>query len=176
MVGKSIKIAFLVMIFGLLFAYLYDKIAIIKSSTEAVLDPTAGFLLAFNPTIGMIVITAIVSVILTLVQKYTTDQVELRKLRSEQKLLQEEMKKYKDHPQKLLELNKKQMEFIPKTFDLTMGSLAYTALPIFLFFRWFSNYFTLNPTEFFGFMSWFWAYLVLSVIFSMIYRKVFDMP
>ena len=124
----------------------------------------------------MIIITAIISLILSLVQKYATDQESLKQLKSEQKLLQEEMKQYKDHPEKLMELQKKQLEFIPKTMDLTMAPVLYTAIPIILFFRWFSEYFTMNPEKILGFFSWFWAYLIFSIVFSIVFRKVFKMP
>lgn len=165
-----------VMVFGLLFSFIYPSVPAIKNSIHFILDPTAGALLNWNATYGLIIITAIISLILTLVQKFTTNQEELRKLRKEQKLLQEEMKLYKDHPEKLMALQKKQFEFMPKTMDLTMGSIIYTTLPIILFFRWFYEYFAAHPAPILGFMSWFWAYLLFSIIFSMIYRKVFDMP
>jgi len=174
--NKGIKIALIVMVIGFAFSFVYPKVPILKQSIHAVLNPTFGTLLNYNATIGLIIITAIMSLILTLVQKYTTNQEELRKLRAEQKILQEEMKKYKDHPEKLLELQKQQLAFMPRTMDITMGSMAYTAIPILLFFRWFYDYFAENPVKIFGFMGWILAYLLLSIIFSMIYRKVFDMP
>jgi len=85
------------------------------------------------------------------------------------------MKKFKNDPGKMLELNKKQMEFIPKTFDLTMKPIIYTAIPFVLFFRWFSDYFSISFVgfKFFGFLSWFWFYLIFSIIFSTIFRKAF---
>lgn len=173
---KAMKIYILVMLVSFGIVGLWNKFPIIKNSISAVLNPTAGNLLDFNVTLGMIVVTAIITLLLTLVQKYTTDQESLRQLRKEQKLLQEEMKLYKDNPQKMLELQKKQFEFFPRTMDLTMSSLIYTSVPILLFFRWFSDYFATNPVKIFGFFSWFWAYLILSILFSMIFRKVFDMP
>ena len=87
--------------------------------------------------------------------------------------MQEEMKKYKDDPAKLLEFNKKQMEKIPETMKITMRPLMYTMIPFILFFRWFGDYFTaLEGFKFFGFLSWFWFYLIFSIVFSTILRKV----
>jgi len=60
----------------------------------------------------MFLIVIVLSFIMTLVQKYGTDQETLRELKKEQKMLQQEMKKYKDNPDKLLEFNKKQFEII----------------------------------------------------------------
>lgn len=164
---------FIVLIASLLIASFWDKLLVIKHSVHAVLDPSAGALLNWNVTYGMILLTLIITLITTLFQKYTTDQETLRELKKEQKLLQEEMKKYKDHPEKLIELQKKQFEFIPKTFQLTMRPLLFTGVPVFLFIRWFMDYFSAIPEfRFFGFLTWLWFYIICSIIFSVILRKV----
>ena len=83
------------------------------------------------------------------------------------------MKKYKDHPEKLMEFQKKQMEFIPKMMRVSMRGIVYTAIPLILFFRWFRDFFSLiGDPQFFGFLSWFWFYLIGSMIFSSIFRKI----
>jgi len=168
---KGMTIMLLVMIASFVIAAAWN-VPIIKNSVHYVLDPSAGKLIELSPLWGMIVIVFVITLILTLVQKYTTNQNELRKLKEEQKILQEEMKKYKDSPEKLMEFNKKQMEFIPKTFDLTMGSIIYTFVPIVLFFRWFNDIFAVINYKYFGFLSWIWFYLIFSIIFSSILRKV----
>lgn len=176
MLTKGIKIAFLVMVLGLVFTLIYPKIPGLAYGINAILSPTLGTLLNWNVSLGMIIITGGIALILVLVQKYTVDQDSLRQLKKEQKLLQEEAKKYRDNPQKLLEINKQQLQFLPRTMDLTMAPVIYTAIPLLVFFRWFSDYFAANPAKVFGILGWFWAYLIFSVIFSMIFRKVFDMP
>ena len=148
----------------------------VKEFVGSFMDPVFGRLIEINVYLGFIVIVGLITFLLTLAQKYLSDQAQLKEIRKEQKYLQEEMKKYKDHPEKLLELQKQQLAFMPRTMDITMGSMAYTAIPILLFFRWFYDYFAENPVKIFGFMGWIWAYLLLSIIFSMIYRNVFDMP
>ena len=96
-------------------------------------------------------------------------------MKKEQKILQEEMKKYKDNPEKIMELQKKQLEFIPKTMKLSMRAIAYTGIPLILSFRWFMDYFELIPEfKFFGFFTWFWFYLVFSIIFSSVLRKIMN--
>jgi len=170
---RGMTIMLLVMLAGFAIAGAWNY-PIIKDSVHFVLDPSVGALLNLNPMFGMIVIVFFIVLITTLIQKYATNQEELKKLKQEQKILQEEMKKYKNQPDKLLEFQKKQLEFVPKTFDLTMKSLVYTFIPIILFFRWFNDYFTTNLVnyKFLGFLSWFWFYLIASIIFSSILRKV----
>ena len=164
-------IMFIVMIASFLIAGMWNSVPVIKNTVHLILDPTAGFILDWNKTYGMLLVVAVISLVLTLVQKYGTDQATLRELKKEQKLLQEEMKKFKDQPEKILELNKKQMEMIPKTFDITMKPLIFTFVPFILFFRWFQEYF-LTGYRFFGFLSWFWFYILFSIVFSSIFRKI----
>lgn len=173
--NKGMKTILIVMVVSLAIGGLWNHLPFIKDTIHAILNPTVGVLLNWNVDWGMVIITGLVVLGMTLIQKYTTDQETLRNIKKEQKLLQEEMKKYKDHPEKLMALQKKQLEFIPKTMDITMRPLAYTIIPIILFFRWFSDYFALHEgVKIFGLLGWLWAYLVFSIIFSMIFRKIFN--
>ncbi len=163
----------IVMILSLVIAGFWDSVPFLKNVVHAVLDPSTGALLNWNLTWGMMILVFLVSLFTTLVQKYATDQETLRELKKEQKILQAEMKKYKDHPEKLMELQKKQFEFIPKTMKLSMRAIMFTGIPFILFFRWFMDVFTtLGEPKFFGFLSWFWFYLIFVMIFSSILRKI----
>lgn len=171
----SFKGIFIVMIISLMIAFFWDNSSFIKNSAHSILDPTVGLLLNWNITWGMTIIILFISVIMTLAQKYGTDQETLREMKKEQKTLQEEIKKYKEHPQKMVELQKKQMEFIPKMMKISMRPMIYTAIPLILFFRWFMDFFTLaGDPKFFGFLSWFWFYLIGSIVFSSVLRKILN--
>lgn len=171
----GMKILFVIMLVSILIATLWNSVPAIKQTVHFILDPTAGSLLKWNTTYGMLILVLIISLIIILFQKYGTDQETLRQIKKEQKEAREEMKKYKNDPEKLLEFNKKQMEKIPKIFEITMRPLIYTFVPLILFFRWFYDFFSAPGMEnfrFFGFLSWFWFYLIFSIIFSSIFRKV----
>jgi len=169
---KSMTLLLIVMIISFVVAGLWNSVPVIKETVHLVLDPTAGSLLNWNIMIGMFAIIILINLIMTLVQKYGTDQETLRQMKKEQKELQEEMKKYKDHPEKMLEFQKKQLEIIPKTFDLTMKPLLYTIIPFILFFKWFGDYFILNPYKYFGFMNWIFFYILASIFISSFLRKL----
>lgn len=170
----SFKGIFIVMLISLLIAFFWKSIPWIRNAAHAVLNPTAGVLLNWNLTIGMLVIVLFIAVIMTLIQKYATDQKTLREMKKEQKELQGEIKKVKEHPEKMMELQKKQFAFLPKMMKMSMRPIVYTAIPLILFFRWFMDYFdALGNIKFFGFLSWFWFYLLGSIIFSSILRKIF---
>ena len=98
---------FLVMLASILIAGLWSYIPIIKKITHTILDPSVGFLLNWNIYFGMFFVVFVISLGMTLAQKYLTDQETLRKMKEEQKLAKEEMKKYKNEPEKLLPTQKK---------------------------------------------------------------------
>ena len=169
-------------IISMVIVIFWNQVPLISQTVHAILDPTFGNLLNWNPTIGMIIIVLILSIVTTLMQKYLTDQETIKELKKDQKEIQKEMKKYRDHPDKLLEFNKKQMEIMPKLMELTMRPAMYTILFFVLFFRWFGDYFTNSEVVFLGiikagssflFPGWVWFYLICSIIASSILRKVF---
>src|SRR3989344_2736400 len=129
---KAMRTLFLVMIVSLAIATFWNQVPIIKQTVGVVLNPTAGRLLDYNANIGMILFAGIISLFITIIQKYTTDQETLREIKKEQKLLQQEMKKYREHPEKFLELQKKQFGMFPRTMEITMRPVMYTSIPIIL--------------------------------------------
>ena len=164
---------FIAMIVSLAIAFFWDNYTFIKNTAHKILDPTAGLLLNWNITFGMILIIFVISVFMTIIQKYATDQKTLKEMKEEQKKLNEEMKKVKDNPEKMMQLQKEIMKITMPMMKLSMRPVVYTAIPIILFFRWFMDFFAANEGfRFFGFFSWFWFYLIFSIIFSSILRKV----
>lgn len=174
--NKGIRTLLIVSVIGLLVAFFWNALPIVKSTVHIILDPTLGNVLDWQASWGLLLISAGISLITSLLQKYTTDQETLKAIRAEQKLLSEQMKSFKEHPEKMMELQRKQMELIPKTMDITMRPALYTAIPFILLIRWFGDYFASNTVEIFGVLSWLWAYILFAIVFSMIFRKVFKLP
>ena len=163
------------MFITLILASLWDKIPAIKNAIHYVLDPSAGALLNWNLNIGMLIVVFIITAITTVVQKYATDQKTLKEMRKEQKEMQKQMKEFKDHPEKMMELQKKQFAMMPKQMKLSMRAIVYTGIPFILFFRWFTDYFvTAGSPKFLLGLGWFWFYLITAIIFGSILRKWWD--
>lgn len=174
--NRGLRTLFIISLLGIVVAFFWNTIPFIKESVHFVLNPTAGRLLDWDVSWGLLFISVGISLITSLLQKYTTDQETLRSIKSEQKLLSDQMKQFKEHPEKMLELQKKQMALIPKTMDITMRPALYTAIPFILLIRWFRDYFIGMDVKIFGFMSWIWAYILFAILASMIFRKVFKLP
>ena len=171
----SFRPIIIVMIISLIIAGMWDKLPGIRKAVHFLFDPTAGALLNWELTVGMLIIVFVLTLITTLVQKYATDQKTLKEIKKKQKEIQKQMKEFKDHPEKLKDLQKKQFAMFPKQMKLSMRGIAYTGIPFILLFRWFYDYFEIigNP-KFFGFLGWIWFYLIAAMIFSSIMRKKLD--
>ena len=171
----SFKPIIFVMLISLVIAFYWDKLPWISNAVNYLLNPTAGFLIEWNLNWGMLIIVAVITIITTFVQKYATDQKTLKELKKESKEIQKQMKEFKAHPEKMLELQKKQFALFPKQMKLSMRAIAYTGVPFILFFRWFSDYFTAagSPKFIFG-LGWFLFYLLSTIIISSILRKQMD--
>ena len=160
------------LLFSMLIAVYWNKSPQVSDFFHSILDPVFSPLLNWNIFLGMSLIVLVLSILMTLVQKYCVDQESLKEIKKRQKEIQKEMKEYREHPEKIAELSKEQFEFMGKMMKISMGSIVYTAIPFILLFRWLSDYFSLIDYSFFGVLSWFWFYLLASIVFSSILRKI----
>ena len=113
------------------------------------LNPTLDFLLGWvlllPPLWGILIITAIISVIITLVYKYATDQGLMKSLKTEMKELQKQMKELKEHPE---EVKKIQSKFMSLNGKYTMESFKpslYYLIPLLVIFGWLSGNMGYDP-------------------------------
>ena len=85
----SFKPIFFVMVVSLIIAFYWDKIDFIKNSVHAVLNPSAGALLNWDVTFGMLIIVFVIGLVTTIVQKYATDQKTLKELKKNRRFFRE---------------------------------------------------------------------------------------
>ncbi len=164
---KGFIIYFAVLLISLFIGAQWNNLPTVRTVVHALLDPTAGALLEWNVWIGFVVVVGIISFILMGVQRIFVDQKEMRALKEEQKFIQKEMKKYAEHPEKMMEFQRRQLQTISKTFHLMAYSFMVTAVPIILFFRWFQE--ILLPI--WG-NWWVLYYLIGAIAFSSLFKKV----
>ena len=164
------------MVVSLAIVTLWDQVPIIKEGVNSILNPTAGKLIYWNTTLGSLIVFFVIALFTTLVQKLVTDQETLKEIKEEQKKLQKEIKKYRQDPEKSMQLQK---DALPKTFEmmeLQMKGSFFTIIPFILLIRWFQDFYeTIGDPTFLGFMSWFWFYLLSLIVLSSILRKIFKM-
>ena len=133
-----------------------------------------GGLISYNPLYGLLLVSFLITLIITLVYKFMTNQKELKDIQDKTKEIREQMKIHKDNPQKISELQKKSLEISMGSFKHQFKPMIVTLLPILIIFGWLRDtYVNYNSLNFLGFInSWIWTYIVSAFIFSIILRKL----
>ncbi len=125
-----------------------------------------------SPRTGVILAALLVSLFVSLVNYFVLDKAKMHEIKQKQKSLQEEMKKHKDNPQKLMELQKEMFSHMGETMRHSIKPMLFTFIPLILLFPMLRS--ILLTTEIAK--TWFWWYLVSSFIGSMIFRKLLKLP
>ncbi|MEA3378068.1 MAG: EMC3/TMCO1 family protein [Nanoarchaeota archaeon] len=141
---------------------------------ESIFDPTLGRVLNSLPQPwGLLIISFLLTALITLVYKYATDQEIMGTLKGDIKSLQNEMKQFKDNPSKAMELQKKAMSKNMEYMKYSFKPMLITFIPLIIIFGWLRGHYTVigNPDVFFG-LSWLWSYIIFSMVFSILIRKI----
>ena len=117
------------------------------------------------PKISIIIISFIVTLLITIVRYYTTDRERMKEIRDRQKALRLEMKQYKDHPEKMMEINKKMLEDMPEQMKHSLKPMMITLIPTLIVFAWLRSTYALTSIS----GSWLWWYIGASICFGILF-------
>lgn len=121
------------------------------------------------PAASLIIISALVTLVSTLVTKWLTNQEHLKSLKVRQKEIQKDLKNHKPGEKMFQELQAEMLQISMATMKSSFKPLLVTMIPFLLLFVWIKNtYEVLLP-------HWIWYYIISSIAFSLIYRKLFKM-
>jgi len=109
------------------------------------LDPVLSPFLLMPPFWGILVLTGLLTVILTLVYKWTTDQVLMKQLKDDLAAFQKEMKENKSDTDKVFALQKKAMDANMKYMMESFKPTLFTFLPMILIFGWLAGHYAFEP-------------------------------
>ena len=107
---------------------------------------------------AVIALALLISLIIIIITKYTTDQTLMKKLKDDMKANQKQAKELKSEPAKALELQKKTMEMNMKYMTHSLKPTLITFIPIILIFGWMSANFayeSIKPQQEFSIMAFF---------------------
>lgn len=107
---------------------------------------------------AVILLALIVSVIIVVITKYTTDQALMKKLKEETKEYQKQIKALRNEPSKAMEVQKKAMEVNMKYMSQSLKSTIITFIPIIIIFGWMSSTFayeSIKPQQEFSVTAFF---------------------
>ncbi|MFH1638259.1 MAG: DUF2208 family protein [Candidatus Woesearchaeota archaeon] len=138
---------------------------------------TLGPVLALPNPLGILIVSFILTMLITLLYKYMTDQELMKSLKEEMKSMQNEIKKLKEEPEKMMKKQKEVMQKNMKYFMHSMKPNLISFIPIIFVFTWLRKYYTElgNPAilSIGGLnLSWLWTYIIFSIILSLVLRKV----
>ena len=139
---------------------------------ENLFNSTFGWSIEISPIFGLIFISFILTLLITLVYKYLTDQELMKTLKDDVKFLQKKMKEFKDNPKKVMEIQKEAMEKNTKYMMQSLKPTLITLIPLIFIFGWLRNRYTGIDLNLLFIHNWIWGYIIFSVIFSIILRKI----
>jgi len=128
-------------------------------------------LIQINPRISIVILSLIASLIITIISYFLTDRGKMKEIRERQKEIRLELKQVKNDPEKVMELNKKMMQDFPEQMRASLKPMIVTIVPILIFFGWLKS--TFAGTDIAG--TWLWWYIISSIIFSILIRKIFGL-
>ena len=96
---------------------------------------------------AVVILSFIVSLIIILITKYTTDQSLMKKLKDDIKEHQKQIKELKNEPAKVMEVQKKTMELNMKYMMHSLRPTIITFIPIILIFGWMSSTFAFDSIK-----------------------------
>ena len=112
---------------------------------ENILNPIFSPLLNLPTLLAVILLSFLVSLIITVVYKFTTDQNLMKQLKEEMKEFQKEIKDLKKEPERAMEVQKRSMQTNMKYMMYSMKSTLYSIIPIILIFNWMNANFAFDP-------------------------------
>lgn len=112
---------------------------------ENVLNPIFAPLLNLPTIWAVILLSFFISLIITLIYKYTTDQNLMKQLKEEMKAFQKQIKELKKEPERAMQVQKQAMKTNMKYMTQSMKSTLYSFLPIILIFGWMNGNFAFDP-------------------------------
>ncbi len=107
---------------------------------ENILAPIFDPLLVLPIFWVVLIMSFVITVIITLIYKYTTNQSLMKDLKDEMKALQKEMKELRNNPKQMMAVQKKAMQTNMKYMSHSLRSTLFTFIPIILIFGWMNSH------------------------------------
>ena len=109
------------------------------------LDPIFNPLLALQPILVILIMSITITAIMTVMYKIFTDQKLMKKLKTEMKALQKQVKEFSQHPEKMAAAQKEMMAKNMQYMKHSMRPTLITMIPIILIIGWMGSHLAFNP-------------------------------
>ncbi|MEK6938755.1 MAG: EMC3/TMCO1 family protein [Nanoarchaeota archaeon] len=112
---------------------------------DPVFNPVFLWLLDLSPFWGLVVLALIISIIVTLVYKYFTNQTEMKRMKEEQKEFQKRMKELRSNPPEMMKVQKEAMKVNMEYMKHSFKPMLITMIPVLLIFGWMAGHLSFEP-------------------------------
>jgi uncharacterized membrane protein (DUF106 family) len=104
----------------------------------SLLDPVLGWMLVLPMWFSLLLFSLFMTIVLSLVQKFATDQSEMKYLKEQVKKSQKELKKHKEDPKKMAQVQQQAMQANMRYTMKSMKPTLFTIVPFLFLFAWLS--------------------------------------
>ncbi len=111
---------------------------------ETILDPILGWSLNMPLWLAILILSFLISLVITVVYRFATDQKEMKRLKEKTKKFQKEMRSHRDDPKKLAKIQKEAMSVNMTYMGKSLKPTLYTMIPLLFIFLWMNNAFALE--------------------------------
>ena len=122
-------------------------------------------LLLRNPKASIIILSVLVTLFMTLVTKYTTNQDRMKELKKIQKACNIKFKEHRDNPEEMAKIQKEMFACSTELMKYSFKPLLITFIPLIIFFWWIRGVY--SPVL----SGWLWWYIGAGIISSIVIRK-----
>ena len=123
-----------------------------------------------NPKISIILISIVVTFISSIITKWLTNQEHLKSLKARQKELQEEIKKHKNNPAKMSEIQSEILQITGTMMKSSFKPMLVTMIPFLILAYWINSIYLPIMGKW-----WILYYLISSIVASIYFRKLLKM-
>ena len=121
-----------------------------------------------NPKAAIIILSIGVTLVMTLVTKFFTDQIKIKELKDRQKELQKKSKEARGNQKEMEKISQEILTISMEMMKHSFKPLLITFIPLLLLFWWARKAFVVTSLA----NSWIWWYIGASLVSSMIFRKI----
>jgi len=122
------------------------------------------------PRTSLLVISLTVTLVMTLVTKYFTDQKRMKELKEMQKSCQIKLRDNKGDLKKQTEIQSEMLSCSLEMMKYSFKPMFITFIPLLILFAWIRGIYSVTEIA----STWIWWYLVSGIVSSIVLRKILD--
>ncbi|MEK6901770.1 MAG: EMC3/TMCO1 family protein, partial [Nanoarchaeota archaeon] len=112
---------------------------------DTIFNPVFLPLLELNVFVGIIILSALITLVVTLGYKYFSNQDEMKRLKERQKEFQAQMKSMRDKPEEMMKVQKEAMSVNFEYMKHSFKPMLITMLPVLIIFSWMAGHLSYEP-------------------------------